>query len=198
MVQSAARLALARGLVSGAGSAVAHAHEAESEEPASPWAAATHPSQLSPPPGKRPVVVRASFQLRDINEIDDAAETFDFSGVLRLTWQDERQAFDPAEAGVEEKTYQGSFQFSEISPAWYPQVVLVNESGHYETLGVILRVQPDGTSTLIQMVNAVAEADLNLRRYPFDAHRMDATFEVLGMDDEEFTELLVEEAIEIG
>lgn len=185
MVKNAARIALAIGLVSGAVSGVANAQVPQPEEPASPWAAATHPSLLSPPPGQRPVIVRASLQLRDINEIDDAAETFEFGGVLKLTWMDARQAFDPAEAGVEEKTYQGSFQFNEIAPAWYPQVVLVNESGLYETLGVVLRVEPDGTSTLIQMVNAVAEADLDLRRYPFDAHRLDATFEVLGMDKDE-------------
>jgi hypothetical protein len=129
MVKNAAGIVLAMGFVSGALPGLANAQQARSEEPASPWAAATHPSLLSPPPGERPVVVRASFQLRDINEIDDAAETFEFGGVLKLTWHDARQAFDPPGAGVREKTYQGDFQFSEISPAWYPQVVLVNESG---------------------------------------------------------------------
>lgn len=130
-------------------------------------------------------MVRADFQLRDINDIDDETERFEFAGVLKLTWKDERQAFDPAEAGVSEKIYQGDFQFNEISPGWYPQVVLVNESGSYEKEGVILRVQPDGTQTLLERVDAVAETDLDLRRYPFDHHRLDAIFEVLGTDDTE-------------
>lgn len=43
-------------------------------------------------------------------------------------------------------------------------------------------MRPDGTSTLTEAVNAAAEADLDLRRYPFDQHRLDAVFEVLGAD----------------
>lgn len=138
---------------------------------------------LGPPEGDGPVIVHATFQLRDINDIDDAAETFEFNGVLKLTWRDDRQAFDPAAAGVDEKVYQGTFQFSEISPSWFPQVVLLNESGVFEKHGVILRVQPDGTSTLVEAVNAVAEADLDLRQYPFDRHRLEAMFEVLDADN---------------
>ena len=137
---------------------------------------------LGPPSNGRPVVVDASFQLRDLNAIDDEAETFEFSGVLQLSWRDERQAFDPADVGADEKIYQGAYQFNELSPSWYPQVVLVNESGMFQKHGVILRVRPDGSSTLTETINATAEADLNLRRYPFDQHRLDAVFEVLGTD----------------
>jgi hypothetical protein len=122
------------------------------------WSRLREPFLLGPPKDDGPVVVRASFQVRDINDIDDEAETFEFGGVLKLTWHDERQAFDPAEAGVAEKIYQGAYQFNELSPAWYPQVVLVNESGLFEKHGVILRVQPDGTLTLVETVNAAAFA----------------------------------------
>ena len=122
------------------------------------WSRLREPFLLGPPKDDGPVVVRASFQVRDINDLDDEAETFEFGGVLKLTWHDERQAFDPAEAGVAEKIYQGAYQFNELSPAWYPQVVLVNESGLFEKHGVILRVQPDGTLTLVETVNAAAFA----------------------------------------
>lgn len=135
-----------------------------------------------PPPGDGPAVVRTSFALRDINDVDDERETFEFGGVLRLTWHDERQAFDPAEAGVEEKVYQGDYQFNEVFTGWFPQVVLVNEPGAYDKRGVVLRVRPDGTLTLLETVDAVAEAELSLRRYPFDTQRLDAIFEVLGFD----------------
>jgi hypothetical protein len=140
---------------------------------------------LGPPPGDGPVVVRVRFHLRDVNEIDDQAETFEFGGVMTLTWRDERQAFDPAAVGVDEKVFQGGYQFNEVSTGWFPQVVLVNESGAYEKHGVVLRVRPDGTTTLIETIDAVAEADLDLRRYPFDRQRLDAIFEVLGFGDDE-------------
>jgi len=176
---------VALGAAWGFSALVATAQPSTAPGRATPSATASEAFLLGPPNGDGPVVVQASFQLRDINDIDDAAETFEFGGVLELTWRDERQAFDPAVAGVDEKIYQGAYQFNEISPAWFPQVVLVNESGLFEKHGVILRVQPDGTSTLVEAVNAAAEADLDLRRYPFDRHRLDATFEVLGADDSE-------------
>ncbi len=137
---------------------------------------------LGPPRSEGPVVVRASFYLQDINAINDGEETFEFTGVLTLEWKDERQAYEPSKVGVEEKVYQGEFQFNEISPSWYPQVVLANASGMYEERAVVLRIRPDGTSRLMQTINAVAETDLNLRRYPLDRQRLEAVFEVQGFD----------------
>ena len=55
----------------------------------------------------------------------------------------------------------------------------------YEKHGVVLRIQADGTSTLVETLNAVAEAELNMRRFPFDRQRLEAVFEVLGFDDSE-------------
>ena len=140
---------------------------------------------LGPPGNGGPVIVRTKFHLQDINEIDEEAETFEFTGILTLTWQDRRQAFDPKEAQTEEKIYQGDYQFNELSPAWYPQVILANESGLYEKHSVLLRVKPDGTSTLVETVNAVAEVTLDLRKCPFDSQQLEAVFEVLGFDTSE-------------
>ena len=159
---------------------IAGAQPAGNPNPATTPSATGEPFLTGPPKKAGPVVVRASFHLRDINEIDDEAETFEFGGVLTLTWHDERQAFDPAEVGVDEKIFQGDYQFNEVFTGWFPEVILVNESGLYEKLGVVLRVQPDGTLTLVQALDAAAEADLELRRYPFDRQRLDAIFEVLG------------------
>ncbi len=147
--------------------------------------ASAQPFRLGPPTGQGPVEVEASFQLLDINDIDDEAETFEFSGILVLRWRDERRAFNPAVAGVDEKVFQGDYQFNEVATGWFPQVVLINESGLFEKHGVILRVGPDGTSTLVQTVNATAEADMELRRYPYDRQQLRAAFGVLGATDSE-------------
>src|SRR5262245_28741454 len=56
-------------------------------------------SLLAPPTTAGAAVVQARFELHHLNAIDDASETFEFSGVLTLTWHDPRQAFDPAIAG---------------------------------------------------------------------------------------------------
>ena len=140
---------------------------------------------LVPPKDGGPVVVRARFEFHDINEINDGAETFEFTGVLTLKWHDPRQAFDPAVVGVEEKIFQGGYQVNELATGWYPQVVLVNASGLYQKNGVVLRIQPDGTSTLIETLNATAKTEFNMSRFPFDGHRLEAVFEVLGFDRNE-------------
>jgi len=140
---------------------------------------------LAPPKEAVPIVVSARFDLYDINEINEEMETFEFTGVLRLRWKDPRQAFDPTATGVDEKVFQGDYQFNELSTGWYPQVVLVNQAGSYQQLGVVLRIQPDGVSTLVATVNATAETELDMRRFPFDGHRLKAVFEVLGFDRDE-------------
>lgn len=143
------------------------------------------PFSLGPPPGGRPVGVRASFHLQSLNVIDDESERFEFSGVLTLRWFDPRQVFDPAIEGVEEKVYQGAFQSDEISPSWFPQMILANASGLDETNAVVMRARPDGSCTLIQTVNAAARTGLDLRRYPFDRQRLEAVFELLGFGADE-------------
>lgn len=147
---------------------------------------------LGPPTDNGPVVVRTRFDLHNINEINDEAETFEFTGVLTLQWHDPRQAFNPAVEGANEKVFQGAYQFDEVATGWYPQVILTNESGLFQTSGVVLRVRPDGTSTLVTTLNAAAESDLNMRRFPLDAHRLEAVFEVLGFHREEVVFRLME------
>ena len=122
-------------------------------------------SLLAPPKDARP---RGSSPLRAERHQCDrrGAETFELAGVLTLTWHDPRQAFDPAVVGVDEKIFQGAYQFNELSTGWYPQVVLVNESGLYQKSGVVLRLRPDGTATLIETLNAAAEPKLDMSRFP--------------------------------
>ena len=145
----------------------------------------TSPERFLISPPTTPMVVHARFTLQDLNEITEGTETFEFRGVMTLTWQDPRQAFDPAVIGANEKVYQGAYQVNEVSTGWFPQVMLVNESGLYQTSATTLRILPDGTSTLIETINAVAESEVDMSRFPFDRHRLKAVFEVLGFDKNE-------------
>jgi len=119
---------------------------------------------------------------------------------VTLEWRDPRQAFDPAAEGVGEKIYQGSYQFNEISPSWYPQLVPVNATGTYETNGVLLRVRADGTSTLIETLVMSAKAELDMRRFPFDKQRLVAIFEILGFSRDEVSLLVAAgaESVAVG
>ena len=140
---------------------------------------------LGPPETERPVPVQVGFYLVDIVEVDDGQKTFEFEGILSLRWQDDRQRFDPVEEGTNEKVYQGNYQFSELATGWWPQLALRNESGHYDRQGVILRILPDGNTTYVEELQAVAEVPMNLRRIPFDRQEFEVVFEVLGFDASE-------------
>ncbi len=145
--------------------------------------------ELSGPPlGGEPLAVRAWFDLHDINQIDDETEILDFAGVLTLEWRDPRRRFDPSEFGAAEKFYQGNFEFNDISPGWFPDVVLVNEA-ESQTSGLLLRVKPDGSVKLIQTITAEVDIDLDMRRFPLDRQRLEVEFEILGVGrDEVFLE----------
>jgi len=151
---------------------------------------------LGPPNPGQPTVVAVGFYLTDVVEIDEGTETFEFEGILTLSWRDRRQAFDPAEAGVDEKIYQGNYQFSEVFTGWWPQLVLANESGNYDRQGVLLRVLPDGSITYVEEMDAVAEVRMSLRHFPFDRQEFEAIFEVLGFDKTEV--VLVADAATTG
>jgi hypothetical protein len=150
-----------------------------------PADAAPADRQLVPPAVEGPVEVGVSFHLLELLGIDDEGEAVEFSGILTLTWQDARQAFDPDDEGVREKVYQGDYQFDEIATGWYPQVFLANASEIPETQGLLLRVEPDGTSTLTRTVHAVARSSMVPRRYPFDRQTFELVLQPLGSHDGE-------------
>jgi hypothetical protein len=152
---------------------------------ADPIASSRDELLLTPPQEVRPIVVQAYFELHDLNEINNEEETFDFSGVLTLRWHDPRLAFDPVVEGLEERIFQGDYQFKELYAGWYPQVVLVNKSEMYQKGGTVLRIQPDGTSTLTETLNATAKGEFEMKRYPFDRQSLEAVFGVLGFNQDE-------------
>lgn len=150
-----------------------------------PYALSEQEFDLGSPDPEGTVKVQAYFELQNINEINDEVDTFEFTGVLTLKWLDPREAFDPALVGVNEKVFQGAYQFNEVATGWYPQFVLVNESGLFEISGVTLRVEPDGSSTLMQTINATAEVNLDLKKFPFDTQYLEAVFQPLGFNKDE-------------
>jgi hypothetical protein len=151
---------------------------------ASILATAAHASAV-PPPGERPVVVKAGFMLYDINEIRESTETFEFEGALLLSWHDPRQAFDAKAEGVTERVYKGNYQYSELYSGWRPQAFLANESGAYDRQGIVLRIEPDGTVWYVEEIDAVAESPMDLRFFPFDAQTLRIHFKLLGYDANE-------------
>lgn len=140
---------------------------------------------LNSPKSDGPTVVHVSFHLQDIDEINDQLEVFHLVGFINLKWIDPRESFDPDKTGVLEKVYQGSYQFNELAPSWYPQIEVVNISGVLDRQSIILRVKPDGTCLLTQSVNVLVKSRLHLWRYPFDSQDLEVAFKVQGYNNKE-------------
>ncbi len=131
-----------------------------------------------PPDGT--VNVAVGLHLIDIFDINEDEKTFEFEGTLTLHWKDPRLSFDPSAVGSEEKVYQGDYQFAEVFNGWWPPLVLRNGSGRYERQGVVIRIQPDGSVTYVEVMQAAAELTLDLRQIPFDQQQFEIAFSVLG------------------
>jgi len=137
---------------------------------------------FGPPPGDQPTEVLAGFYLSDLTSIEGEHELCVFEGVLTLTWQDSRQAFDAEALGLQELIYQGGFQFSEVYDGWWPQLMLTNESGEFSRRGNLLRIAPDGRMTYIEELDISAKSPMQMGAFPFDHQTCTASFEVLGFD----------------
>jgi hypothetical protein len=137
---------------------------------------------LGPPPGDGPTEVSAGFYLSDLTRIEGEHELCVFEGVLTLTWLDSRQAFDAEAFDLQERIYQGGFQFSEVYDGWWPQLILTNESGNFSRRGNLLRITPDGMMTYIEELDISAKSPMKMGAFPFDQQTCTASFEVLGFD----------------
>jgi hypothetical protein len=149
------------------------------------------------PPGPYPIEVQARFFLSDINDINELTETFEIKGILALQWHDERYVFDPNIEGVNEKRYQGTFQFLEEYNAWWPQLVLSNGVGTIPLQSVSLKNSPDGTLLFLQEITAIVESPMDLRLYPFDEQKLKAIFEPLAYSATEIRLVTGPEMIDI-
>jgi hypothetical protein len=149
------------------------------------WMIDTVPYLISPPQEDHPIKIKVAFNLSDLAKIEDSYATFSFTGVLKLSWLDPRNAFDPNVAGVEEKTYSGDFQFNELSTGWYPQLSLLNESEHYEERAIVVKIQPNGTTTILRSINASAKTRMDLTYYPFDSQKFQLIFGAFGYDTDQ-------------
>jgi hypothetical protein len=150
-----------------------------------PGGALAQEALRGPASGPDPVDVEVGLFLVDFVDINADEQTFEFTATLSMQWEDPRLAFDPDEAGTSEKVYQGAYQFAEIFPGWWPQLFLRNESGRFESQGVVLRVSREGVVSYTEQLQAIAEVKMDLRRLPFDRQRFVVTFELLGFDVDE-------------
>jgi hypothetical protein len=111
----------------------------------------------------------------DVDQIDDANQSFNANVFIRLRWQDRRLA----KAG-------GSTLQISLDQVWNPRLVLVNQSGQlWRALPEVVQVGPDGTVLYYQRYTGKMSQALNLSNFPLDSHTFTIQFAAAGYSADE-------------
>ncbi|MBC2594657.1 hypothetical protein H5P28_10335 [Ruficoccus amylovorans] len=147
-----------------------------------------------PNPPNSPTEVKVGIFLADIINLDELNETFEAELILTAEWNDPRLAFDPAEAGVPVKLFQGTFQFNEIYSAWWPQLLFVNQIGSGEYNAIKISIYPDGRVRYLDQRSVLLETPMDLQAFPFDVQKLEASIVSFG-DYSDEVKLVVDERV---
>jgi hypothetical protein len=118
-----------------------------------------------------------AFFVSEVREIDAVHDDYAFRGYVRSTWCDPRMAFDPAEAGTDERVTFGSAAEQEMQRNWFPSGFPVDRVGRMDVTDRVLRVRHDGTVQSNINISLRVAADFDLRRFPFDRQRLELPVE---------------------
>jgi hypothetical protein len=133
-------------------------------------------SSIPPNPGG-PTLVGLAFFVTELRGIDAVADVYTFTGYVRTTWCDPRLAFDPADAGADERVKTGATAEKEMQSIWSPSGFPVDRVGRMEVSDRVLRVRHDGTVQSDLNISLSVAADFDLRRFPFDRQRLELAVE---------------------
>ena len=130
---------------------------------------------------KRPDEWRGSTKVHflvfviDVDNIDDANQSFMANVYLRLRWKDKRLA-NPG----------GSTRQVRLEEIWNPRVLFANQQGRIsKALPDVVQVEPDGTVIYHQRYTGSFSQPLNLSQFPMDTHSFTLHFIATGyMDDQ--------------
>ena len=133
------------------------------------------PSLKSAPSIDKPTQVSLGFSVLNLGRINQTDETFDISGFLYATWQDQRLAFDPNTVGDKVVRYTPE-------QIWEPALTIFNSQSAAKRGAVQLTAQPDGTVNYLEQVNATVSSDFDFRKFPFESQTATIIWEPLSVD----------------
>ncbi len=138
-----------------------------------------------PNPPASPTTVKCGLMILDVIDIDDVNETFEAEIAISASWHDPRLAFDPQAEGTDRMLFQGEFQFAEVFPGWWPQLLIINQVGRGDTSAIKIEIAPDGRVTFLEQRNVLLETPMALYDYPFDTQRLKALLVPFGNTSDE-------------
>jgi len=111
----------------------------------------------------------------DVDDIDDANQSFTSNFYIHLRWKDKRLA-NP----------DGSTRQVRLEEIWNPRIVITNQQGRLtKSLPDIVQVDPDGTVNYRQRYTGNLSQPLDLTQFPRDTHSFTIHFVAAGYTDDE-------------
>ncbi len=139
------------------------------------------PTSVTPP--ARPSEVEVGVYLLGLSRVSEPSEafpTFDVEMFVDLSWKDPRLAFSIDE--LEAQIFQGEEADEKLSEIWSPDIEIQNEVEQRETESMQLTIFRDGTVQYEERFGAILNAELDLRRFPFDAQTFEIEFQSFAWD----------------
>ena len=137
-----------------------------------------------PGPENIPTKVNVQLYIIDIDEINDAAQSFAANIFIKATWKDPRLV-----TGNEKTTYSRE-------EVWSPNFQIINRQKVFKSFPEIVEVEQDGTVSYKQRLVGNFSQPLDLKKFPFDKQRLQFQFISAGHRPGDVE--MVEEAIGIS
>lgn len=150
---------------------------AQAQPPSANPVTTTPDSSLpKPPPHQgKPVAVSVGVYISNLDNIDQATETYKLSGYLSAKWTDPRLIFNPKELGVDYIAYKPG----EI---WEPYLTKVNAVDENQPNDVALDVKPDGTVQYSERFDVTLSGRFHFSLFPFDSQMLQMIIESFEYD----------------
>jgi hypothetical protein len=129
--------------------------------------------------------------LSQVSEPSDPFPTIDVEMFLNLSWKDPRLAFGSVD--TRPRVFQGEEAEEKLSEIWSPDVEIQNEVEQRQTESVELTIFPDGAVDYEERFGATLNAELDLRKFPFDRQVLDMELQSFVWDRNEIS-FIVNEA----
>jgi hypothetical protein len=121
--------------------------------------------------------------LSQLSEPSDPFPTYDVEMFLNLSWEDPRLAF--GDEGSHPHVFQEEEAAEKLSEIWSPDLEIQNEVEQRQTESIELTILPDGSVDYEERFGATLNAELDLRRFPFDRQVLDIELQSFTWDRNE-------------
>ena len=139
---------------------------------------------VSPPSLPTEVAVGAYLMgLSRVSEPSDPFPTIDVEMFLSVSWIDRRLAFGDVDTAP--LVFQEVEAEEKLSEIWSPDIQIQNEIVQRQTESVELTIFPDGRVDYEERFGATLNAELDLRRFPFDRQAMEMELQSFVWDRSE-------------